>query len=312
MTANRTHLLPVEPSEDCLRSANPSRIPTPIGTGVRSHTGRPTRIRWFRAHQSVWSTCCSRWQPTRTDQPATTTPWWLARRRAHRFGHGDQKHGDDGSGTDGVLAAVRERAREVHARLGHQHDVCAVEFVGSTGGGKTALAERLIDRWDCRVGVICGDVAGEDDARRYREHGVPVVNVTTGRECHLDPQRIDDALDTLDLEDLDTLVIENVGNMVCPADFPLGATVRLLVVSPTEGDDVVRKHPLLFQSVDAAVVNKVDIADAVGADTDRMVADAAEVAPDLPVFRTSVETGRGIENLAAMLQTHREHGHHHA
>jgi hydrogenase nickel incorporation protein HypB len=209
-----------------------------------------------------------------------------------------------------VLAAVRERASEVHDRLSHQHDVFVVEFVGSTGGGKTALAERLLDRWDGRVGVICGDVAGEDDARRYREHGVPVVNVTTGRECHLDPQRVDDALDALSLDDLDTLVIENVGNMVCPADFPLGATVRVLVVSPTEGDDVVRKHPLLFQSVDAAVVNKVDIADAVGADTDRMVADAAEVAPDLPVFRTSVETGRGIEDLAGMLHTRRAHDPH--
>jgi hydrogenase nickel incorporation protein HypB len=211
-----------------------------------------------------------------------------------------------------VLAAIREQAGAVHERLAHDHDVFAVELVGSTGGGKTALGEALIERFEGDVGVICGDVAGEDDARRYRAHGVPVANVTTGKDCHLDPNRIDGALEEFDLDALDTLLIENVGNMVCPADFPLGANVRLLVVSPTEGDDVVRKHPLLFQAVDAAVCNKVDIADAVGADIDRMVADAGEIAPELPVFRTSVETGRGIDDLAGMLRERRTRGHQHA
>ena len=104
-------------------------------------------------------------------------------------------------------------------------------------------------------------------------------------------------------------MIENVGNMVCPADFPLGASVRLLVVSPTEGDDVVRKHPLLFQAVDAVAVNKVDIASAVGADVDRMCRDAAEVAPDLPVVRTSATTGRGLGDLTELLAARR--GTHH-
>lgn len=239
----------------------------------------------------------------------SSRPWWLGVRGAHRFGHGDHVHDIDVDGDDegGVLAAIRERAGEVHERLSHDHDVFTVEFVGSTGGGKTSLGEALVEQLEGTVGVICGDVAGEDDASRYREHGVEVANVTTGKDCHLDPDRIDGALDQFDLDELDVLLIENVGNMVCPADFPLGANVRLLVVSPTEGDDVVRKHPLLFQSVDAAVINKVDIADAVGADVELMADDAAEIAPDLPVLRTSVQTGEGLDELLELLGDRRSH-----
>ncbi|WP_258560358.1 hydrogenase nickel incorporation protein HypB [Halorhabdus salina] len=142
---------------------------------------------------------------------------------------------------------------------------------------------------------------GEDDATRFRELGVSVANVNTGKECHLDPGLVEDALADLDLDALDTLYIENVGNMVCPSDFPLGAQARVLVVSSTEGDDVVRKHPLLFQACDAAVSNKVDIAKAVNADLDLMESDVAEIAPEMPTVRTSAEYGDGVDNLSAFL-----------
>lgn len=216
----------------------------------------------------------------------------------------------DGATAD-VLEAVRESAREVHERLAHEHDVFAVELLGATGSGKTALVEWLVEHAPAqgRVGVIAGDVAGRDDADRYRAHGVEVVNVTTGKDCHLDPSRVDDALDEFDLDRLDTLYIENVGNMVCPADFPLGAAVRAVVVSPTEGDDVVRKHPLVFGACDAAVINKTDLADAVGADVDVMAEDVATVAPDLPVVRTSAETGAGLPALGSLLGRFRGAGH---
>lgn len=234
--------------------------------------------------------------------------------RTHRFGHDGANDGGGDSEAD-VLAAVRESARGVHGRLAHDHGVFAVEFVGATGSGKTALIERLLERHGTDgVAVVAGDVAGTDDADRLREHGVPVVDVTTGRDCHLDPERLDRALDRLDLGSLERLYVENVGNMVCPADFPLGAHVRTVVVSPTEGDDVVRKHPMLFQTCDAAVVNKTDVADAVGADVDAMVADAERIAPELPVLRTSARTGRGLDDLAALLERRRArhargHGH---
>jgi hydrogenase nickel incorporation protein HypB len=232
---------------------------------------------------------------------------------AHRFGHSND--GDD-SAVANVLDAVREAAAGVHERFAHDNDVFAVELLGATGSGKTALVERLIERDDPQdVGVIAGDVAGSDDADRYRDHGVAVANVTTGKDCHLDPERVDAALDEFALADLDTVYVENVGNMVCPADFPLGAHARVVAVSPTEGDDVVRKHPLLFQAADAVVVNKVDIADAVGADVDRMVSDVADIAPETPTVRTSAKTGRGLDDLADLLADERaghDHSHVHA
>jgi hydrogenase nickel incorporation protein HypB len=241
--------------------------------------------------------------------------------RTHRFGH----ENDTGAGGAGdaaeadVLAAVRETAGDVHKRLGHDHDVFAVELLGATGAGKTALLESLLAADGPapfageHVGVITGDVAGTDDADRLRNRGVPVVNVTTGRDCHLDPERVDSALDEFDLARLDVLFVENVGNMVCPADFPLGTDVRAVVVSPTEGDDVVRKHPMLFQICDVAVVNKVDVAAAVGADVARMTDDIDHVAPGTPVLRTSAETGAGVDDLAAWLVDRRRgrvHAHH--
>lgn len=230
--------------------------------------------------------------------------------RTHRFGHGGGR--DDGP-TGDVLAAVEEQARAVHERLAHDNDVFTVEVLGATGSGKTALVERLVERAppDERLAVVAGDVAGDDDAQRYRDHGVRAVDVTTGTDCHLDPRRVDVAVDDLDLAAIDTLFVENVGNMVCPADFPLGAHVRALVVSTTEGEDVVRKHPLLFQACDLVVVNKTDIADAVGTDVARMCADVAEVAPGVPVVTTSARTGEGLDTLEDELRSRRaDHAHH--
>jgi len=230
--------------------------------------------------------------------------------RAHRFGHGDEDGDHDDA--DDVLARFREQARDLHERVVHDHDIFAVEFLGATGSGKTTLVDRLIERTpdDERVGVVVGDVAGDDDASRFRDHGVTVANVTTGKECHLDPAMLGEAIDEFDLAALDRLYVENVGNMVCPADFPLGAQSRILVVSTTEGDDVVRKHPLLFEACDAAVVNKVDVAKAVGANVARMRADVAELAPDMAVFETNARGGEGVDDLAAFLADGRTQGHH--
>lgn len=238
---------------------------------------------------------------------------WIGPARAHRFGYhgGDHAEGHSDAEAD-VLAAIRERAGEIHETLAHDHDVFAVEFVGSTGGGKTRLIEQLLERSppEERIGAIVGDVAGEADARRLREYGIPVENVNTGKECHLDPDGVGASLSAFDLSSLDTLYVENVGNMVCPADFPLGASVRILVVSTTEGDDVVGKHPLLVQACDAAVVNKVDLADAVGTDIERIRADIDRVAPDIPVFETDAREGGGVDDLHAFLGNVREeHAH---
>ena len=200
---------------------------------------------------------------------------------------------------------------DIHEQVVHEHGIFAVEFLGATGSGKTRLIEQFVDRAPSEesIGAVVGDVAGEDDANRLRALGVEVVNVNTGGECHLDAALVQDAIDELDLASLDTLYLENVGNMVCPADFPLGSQARVLVVSTTEGDDVVRKHPGLFQVADAAVINKVDLAPAVAADVDRMAADVKTVTPSVPVFRTTAETGAGVPELAAHLRSQAAEGH---
>jgi hydrogenase nickel incorporation protein HypB len=247
------------------------------------------------------------------DGSATASP--AGPLRAHRFGHDTDTEAIDVDGDEAdVLAAYRERAEDLHHDLVHHRGIFVAELLGATGSGKTRLLERLLDRLPAeeRVGVVVGDVAGADDAARLREHGAAVTTVNTGKECHLDPTLVEDGLADLPVDELDRLYLENVGNMVCPADFPLGAQARVLVVSTTEGDDVVRKHPLLFQACDAAVVNKTDIADAVDADVDRMAADVAEVAPELPVIRTSAKTGTGLDALADFLAARRERGHTHA
>ena len=230
--------------------------------------------------------------------------------RAHRFGHDDHDHDGDDAEAD-ILAQFAEQAEDLHERVVHEHGLFVAEFLGATGAGKTRLIERLIERApeDETIGVIVGDVAGEDDATRFRERGAQVANVNTGKECHLDPEFVERGLSELDLEALDTLYIENVGNMVCPADFPLGAQARVLVVSTTEGDDVVRKHPLLFQTCDATVINKTDIADAVGSDLDLMESDVGDISPEMPVFRTDAEHGNGVEDLRTFLN---KRGHAHA
>lgn len=239
--------------------------------------------------------------------PAVETPSHIPRLSAHRFG--DSHHATDDA-TEDVLEAIRERAHEVHHRLAHDNDVFGVELLGATGAGKTALIERLLETAHTNesVGVVTGDVSGTDDAERLRALGVPVANVTTGKDCHLDPERVDDALAAFDLTELDALYVENVGNMVCPADFPLGVSRRVVVVSPTEGDDVVRKHPHLFRVADVVVINKVDVAAAVGADVDCMVADAREIAPETPVVRTSATRGEGIDRLVSVLDETGGHG----
>lgn len=232
--------------------------------------------------------------------------------QAHRFGHDHEVEGVSTDVDEDVLEQFKEEATQLHERLAHEHGIFVVEFLGSTGSGKTRLIERLIERspTEKTIGVIVGDVAGEDDARRLRQLGVAVANVNTGKECHLDPTFLEQGLDQLDLAELDTLFIENVGNMVCPADFPLGAEARILVVSTTEGDDVVAKHPLLFQACDAAVVNKIDIAEAVNADVDKMTGDVDEINPGMPIFATSAETGAGVAEFASHVEDLRDGGHH--
>ena len=175
--------------------------------------------------------------------------------------------------------------------------VFAVDLVGAVGSGKTSLLETLIDEMDEDIAVIAGDILSKFDAKRIEDKNVPVKGLNTGKECHLDAHLVENALPDVPLDDVSILFIENVGNLICPADFNLGAHVRTVIISVTEGDDTAEKHPMIFKTADMAIVNKVDLAEAVGADADKMVKDIKTINPDIPVVKCSLKTGEGVQEI---------------
>ena len=195
-----------------------------------------------------------------------------------------------------IMVANRKLARK-NQRILDKDRVFSVDVVGAIGSGKTSLIEAIIDAVDYKIGVIAGDVISKYDAGRFEKHDVPVVGLNTGKECHLDAHLVEHALHDMPLEDIDVLFIENVGNLICPVDFDLGSHMRMVVISVTEGDDTVEKHPLIFQDADLVVINKVDLAEAVGADDDKMVSDVNQLNPEVQVIKTSLKTGTGFEDV---------------
>jgi hydrogenase nickel incorporation protein HypB len=195
-----------------------------------------------------------------------------------------------------IMVANKKLARK-NQRILDKDRVFSVDVVGAIGSGKTSLIEAIIDAVDYKIGVIAGDVISKYDAGRFENHNVPVVGLNTGKECHLDAHLVEHALHDMPLEDIDVLFIENVGNLICPVDFDLGSHMRMVVISVTEGDDTVEKHPLIFQDADLVVINKVDLAEAVGADSDKMVRDVKELNSEVQVIKTSLKTGTGFEEV---------------
>lgn len=186
------------------------------------------------------------------------------------------------------------------------HGIFCVDFVGAIGSGKTTLIEDIIDNTDYNIGVIAGDVISEFDAGRIEKHDVPVVGLNTGKECHLDAHLVRHGVADLPLDDIDVLIIENVGNLICPVDFELGSHMRIVVVSVTEGDDTVEKHPLIFKDSDLIIINKIDLADAVGADTDKMIADAKALNPDVEVIKSNLKDGEGLKEIIAAINKRKD------
>ena len=177
--------------------------------------------------------------------------------------------------------------------------------MGSIGSGKTLLVEKLIDILKAQgknCAAIAGDVSGEDDYKRYKSHGIQVENINTGKDCHLNAHSIEHTIDKMKLADIDVLFIENVGNLVCPADFPLGTHKRIVVISVTEGDDMVRKHPIIFGLSDVIVINKIDLSEVVEVDPKIILADAERLAPHTKVILTDAKHGEGLEEIINSLE----------
>jgi hydrogenase nickel incorporation protein HypB len=202
-----------------------------------------------------------------------------------------------------VLAENRRLAANNLLRL-RSKKIQSVDVMGSIGSGKTALIVRMARALSAKgkkVAAIAGDVTGDDDYSIFRNAGIPAINLNTGKECHLDAHLVEHALETLQLEDLDVLFIENVGNLVCPADFPLGTDRRLVVISPTEGDDMVNKHPMIFLEADVAVLNKKDLLPVLEIDIERLQRDYSKLRKGAELHLTSAKTGEGIEELLRTL-----------
>ena len=203
-----------------------------------------------------------------------------------------------------VLARQLELAEQNRKRFS-EHGVHAVGFMGAIGSGKTSLIERIMERLsqsDLRFGAIAADSAGDDDHRRFLSHGAPAVNLNTCDDCHLDAHRVGNAIDQIPLDAVDVLFVENVGNLICPADFPLGTAIDVVVISVTEGDDMVRKHPKIFTQNDVLVINKIDLASAVGVDPQVLVKDYLALNPHGRVVLTNARSAKGIEELMVALE----------
>ncbi len=194
------------------------------------------------------------------------------------------------------LLEENKRLAESNRRLLREKGVIAINVMGAIGSGKTLLIEKTVEALkDYKVGAILGDVIAKDDYDRVAKHGVKAMPLNTGKECHLDAHLVHHALEDFNLDEIDVLFIENVGNLICPVDFDLGEDYRVVMVSVTEGDDVVGKHPEIFRLADVIIINKVALADAVGANVDKMVEDAKRLNPKAKVIKMDLKKGIGFD-----------------
>ncbi len=195
---------------------------------------------------------------------------------------------------------IARRNREVFSRKG----IFVINMVSSPGSGKTSLLETTLPalKERVKVAVIEGDVQTDMDARRVARFNVPVAQIVTNGGCHLEAKLVADALEQLDLTGIDLLVIENVGNLVCPSNYDLGEALKVVVASTTEGDDKPLKYPAMFRNASVLIINKTDLLPYLDCDIETLRRNALKINPSLIVFETSCRTGIGISEWCAWLE----------
>jgi hydrogenase nickel incorporation protein HypB len=200
------------------------------------------------------------------------------------------------------LRKNRELAEE-NRKLLDSRKILAIDIMGSVGSGKTSLVVQMVKwlRKKYRIAALAGDTATTIDAERIKSAGAEVLEINTGKECHLDANLVRKALEELDLKKLDLLFIENVGNIICPADFPLGSHKRIVVLSLTEGPYVVLKHPFSFMDADVVAINKADLSKATGVDPAEFEKQLRGLKPTIKTVRTNCNTGEGIAEVTKAL-----------
>ncbi|MFW9973570.1 MAG: hydrogenase nickel incorporation protein HypB [Candidatus Odinarchaeota archaeon] len=193
-------------------------------------------------------------------------------------------------------------AEQINKELS-SYGIKSIDIVGAIGAGKTAILEKIAEKLSkkYKILVICGDITTRVDANRIEKHNVDTVQINTGRECALNAYHIRQVLKNQDLSKYNLIFVENVGNLICPSDFKLGTDKRLTVVSITEGEWVIEKHPMLFKMSDIAVINKIDLLERLGTNIDKMVRDAKNFNPNIKVITTSAKEGRNIDTLIEAL-----------
>lgn len=195
-----------------------------------------------------------------------------------------------------ILDANEQLAKAVNARL-TAGGIFVLNLLGSPGCGKTTLLEKTIAalKDEFRMAVIEGDLFTSKDAERIEKYGVPVVQINTAGGCHLDAGMVNSALDSIRLDGLDLLIIENVGNLVCPAEFDIGEDAKAVVLSVAEGDDKPLKYPLIFRKSSAVILNKIDLLPFTSFDLDAAVSDITGINPAAALIKASCRTGEGLE-----------------
>jgi hydrogenase nickel incorporation protein HypB len=216
--------------------------------------------------------------------------------------------------TDDIRDLVVQTKKEVekdNERLAQKNNqelrkfnIKSIDIVGAIGAGKTLIIEKMVEILSekYRILVICGDITTRVDADRIQAHNAETIQINTGRECALNAYHIHKIIENKDLNNYDLIFIENVGNLICPSDFTLGTDKRITIVSTTEGEWVIEKHPMLFKMSQVAVINKIDLAERLGTDIQKMVQDAKEINPDIQIITTSGKTGKNIEKLIEILE----------
>jgi hydrogenase nickel incorporation protein HypB len=195
---------------------------------------------------------------------------------------------------------VLEKNDELAAQIRNEfksNKTFVINIVSSPGSGKTSLLERTIEKLKgkIKIAVIEGDVQTDFDAKRVEKYNVPVVQIVTNGGCHLEAKLVKDALDNIDLKGIKFLVIENVGNLVCPAGYDLGEDLKVVILSTTEGDDKPLKYPKMFINSSVLIINKIDLLPYVNCNIETLKNNALSINPNLMVFETSCTTGAGIE-----------------
>jgi hydrogenase nickel incorporation protein HypB len=193
---------------------------------------------------------------------------------------------------------ANERIAAENRRLFDEKKIYVINLMSSPGAGKTSLVEKTIvalkDRY--RIAVIEGDIQDTCDADRVAALGIPAVQINTGGACHIDGNMIREALPALDMNQIDLLISENVGNLVCPAEFKIGENAKVMILSTPEGADKPAKYPLMFQESAVMIINKIDLAPYVDFDLEKAKRDALTLNRKLRIFEVSCKTGQGLEN----------------